>query len=157
MTLLETIRIMENVARVQPSVRMIVRNDIFRMNEAPDRRYGVFAWTQQQHTGSIGTIGNDLMSYAFSLFYIDRLTQDRHNELEVQSVGIQTLDNIIRRLNDLGIYADSWTFQTFNQRFTDECAGVWCNVTFQVPVSLVCAEAFGDYLKSDSSDDFLIY
>ena len=43
MTLLETIRIMENVARAQPSVRMIVRNNIFRMNDAPDRRYGVFA------------------------------------------------------------------------------------------------------------------
>ena len=154
MTLLETIRIMENVARVQPSVRMIVRNDIFRMNGAPDRRYGVFAWTQQQHSG---TIGNDLMSYAFSLFYVDRLTHDRRNELEVQSVGIQTLDNIIRRLNDLGIEAESWTFQTFNQRFTDECAGVWCNVTFQVPVSLVCAEEFGDYLVSDFNDDFLIY
>ena len=149
MTLLETIRIMENVAGRQPSVRMIVRNDIFRMNDAPDRRYGVFAWTQQQHSG---TIANDLISYAFSLFYVDRLTHDRRNELEVQSVGIQTLDNIIRRLNDLGIEAESWTFQTFNQRFTDECAGVWCNVTFQVPVSLVCAEEF-----ITDNTDFNIY
>lgn len=154
MTLLEVIRTIESVAASQPSVNMIVRNDVFRINEAPDRRYGIFAWTQQQHTGGINT---DLMTYRFVFFYVDRLTEDAGNQEEVQSVGIQTIDNILRKLDDLGIYAGEWLFRTFNQRFVDECAGVWCEVSFQVPVSDICPEAFGDYLKSDFNSDFLIF
>lgn len=154
MTLLELIRTMEAVAQAQPSVNMIVRSDIYRMNNAPDRRYGIFAWTQMEHSGQAS---NDLITYRFALYYVDRLTEDRRNATEVQSVGIQTLDNLIRRLSDMGIDADSWTFRTFTERFIDECAGVWCEVAFQVPVSLVCPEEFGDYLTEDFNSDFLIY
>ena len=159
MTLLETIRAIEEVAKAQPSVKMIVRSDIFRLNAAPEQRYGVFAWTQQQHSGGIQT---DMTDFSFNLFYVDRLKEDRSNETEIQSVGIQTLDNILRNLYYAGIWSDTWTFQTFNQRFTDDCAGVWCNVTFHVPIAGTCPEIFGkeisgDYLDSDYNDDFLIY
>ena len=50
MTLQDTIRAIELVASGQPSVNMLVRSDIFRLNAAPDARYGVFAWLQNQHT-----------------------------------------------------------------------------------------------------------
>ena len=86
MTLFETIRAIEAAASRQPSVNMIVRNDVFRLNAAPAARYGVFAWTQQQHV-----LTDDLMTFAFSLFYVDRLTEDKRNELEIQSVGVATL------------------------------------------------------------------
>jgi hypothetical protein len=84
-----------------------------------------------------------VITYAFTLFYVDRLKNDRSNQIEIQSVGIQTLDNIIRRLDDLGIYSEtSYSFQVFNQRFSDECAGVFCNVNLSVPVSSLCPEEF---------------
>lgn len=140
MTLLETINAIEVAASRQPSVNMIVRNDIFRLNTYPDAKYGVFAWTQGQHE-----IGMDLQTFVFTFFYVDRLTADKANEVEVQSVGVQTIGNILRLLDEWGIpYAD-WTAQTFNQRFLDECAGVFCSVRLQLPTGNICVIDDAEY------------
>lgn len=152
MTLQDTILAIEKVAANQPDVHMIVENDIFRLNSYADAKYGVFAWTQGQHTAS-ATSG--LISYTFTFFYVDRLTADKSNQIEVQSVGIQTLDNIIKHLYALEMYAGSYTFQTFNQRFLDECAGVFTNVTLEVPAGSTCPDTFADF-NDDFNEDFLI-
>ena len=154
MTLLELIKTMELVASHQPSIKMVVENDIFRLNAKADARYGVFAFVQGQHSASIDS---NAITYAFTLFYVDRLKDDKSNQIEIQSVGIQTLDNIIRKLDDLGIYSEtSYSFQVFNQRFIDECAGVFCNVNLSVPVGSECPESFADF-NNDFNDDFMIY
>lgn len=153
MTLRDVIHKVELVASVQPSVAMIVRNDIYRLNACPAARYGAFAWTQGQHSGSVES---GEMRYALTLFYVDRLTADRSNELEVQSCGVQTIDNVLRRLADLGLGVEGYTLQPFNQRFTDECAGVFTNVTLAAPINGVCADKFGDF-NEDFNEDFLIY
>ena len=154
MTLLETIKAMEVVASKQPSIKMVVQNDVFRLNNKADARYGVFAFTQGQHTTSVDS---NLITYAFTLFYVDRLKNNRSNQMEIQSVGIQTLDNIIRSLDEMGISAENYySFQVFNQKFVDECAGVFCNVNLSVPVGSVCPEYFADF-NDDFNEDFLIY
>lgn len=155
MTLQEVIKLFEMVASQQPSVNMIVQNDIFRLNSKSDARYGVFGWTQGQHSSSAES---SMFTYSFTFFYVDRLKDDASNQIEVQSVGIQTIDNILRKLDDMGIFVSStYNFQTFNQRFFDECAGVFCNVSLQVPVSLVCAENFSAFFEKDFSNDFLFF
>lgn len=154
MTLQQVIKAFEVVASKQPSVNMIVQNDIFRLNACADAKYGVFAWTQGQHSSSVDS---SMIVYAFTFFYVDRLKSDLSNQIEIQSVGVDVLDNILRTLDDKGLYVNSsYNFQPFNQRFLDECAGVFCNVTFQVPVNLMCAENFGDF-NDDFSDDFTIF
>ena len=154
MTLKDTIKAIELAAYGQPAVNMIVRNDIFRLNKCADARYGAFAWLQGQHTANINS---SLINFSFTFFYADRLTNDRSNEVDIQSVGIETLNNIIRRLENLGIYTEMvYTFQVFNQRFVDECAGVFCNVTLEVPVDGMCGEEFADF-NEDFNDDFLIF
>lgn len=154
MTLLELIRTIERVASHQPSIKMVVENDIFRLNNKADARYGVFAFVQGQHSTSADS---SYITYAFTLYYVDRLKNDRSNQIEIQSTGIQTLDNIIRHLDELGIYNDStYTFQVFNQRFMDECAGVFCNVNLSVPVGSLCPENFADF-NDDFNGDFVIY
>lgn len=154
MTLLDIIRKIEGVAAKQPSISMIVRNDVFRINEAPDLKYGIFAWLQGDH---IQQEDSALVGYAFTFFYVDRLREDRKNELEVQSVGITTLGNILQTLRDDGIEASgNITYRTFNQRFTDECAGVFCTITLQAPIGSVCSESWADY-NEDFNDDFLIF
>jgi hypothetical protein len=147
MTLAQVIDIFEKVAMQQPSINMIVRNDVFRINTSPSLKYGVFAWTQGQHSGSIA----GMISYAFSFFYVDRLKEDLSNQVEVQSVGCETIGNILRALEEYDIEVGSYTMQTFNQRFTDECAGVFCNVTLSVPQVSACPETYGE------RTDFLIY
>lgn len=154
MTLQQVIRTVEVIASKQPAVNMIVRNDIFRLNEAPDARYGVFAWLQGQHTGSVG---ESLVRYSFTFFYADRLTADLGNQVEVQSTGVEVLTNILRVLDQRGIsVADRYSFRTFNERFHDECAGVFCDVTLEVPAGSLCPEGFGDF-NDDFNDDFMIW
>lgn len=141
MTLSQLIRTIEKVAIAQPSINSIVQNDIFKMNSHPSLEYGVFAWTQGQHNGSVD--GNQ--SYSFSLFYVDRLTASKDNEVEVQSVGCETLRNILKTLSEeYDVDVNSYTLQTFNQRFTDECAGVFANVTLTVLPITNCSEEFDD-------------
>lgn len=147
MTLAQVIDIFEKVAMQQPSINMIVRNDVFRINSSPSLKYGVFAWTQGQHSGSIA----GMTSFAFSFFYVDRLKEDLSNQVEVQSAGCETIGNILRALEEYDIEVGNYTMQTFNQRFTDECAGVFCNVTISVPQVSACPETYGE------RTDFLIY
>lgn len=147
MTLAQVIDIFEKVAMQQPSINMIVQNDVFRINSSPSLKYGVFAWTQGQHSGSIA----GMTSYAFSFFYVDRLKEDLSNQVGVQSAGCETIGNILRALEEYDIEVGNYTMQTFNQRFTDECAGVFCNVTLSVPQVSACPETYGE------RTDFLIY
>lgn len=152
MTLQQVIREIEKAANVQPSINMIVRHDVFRLNSAPSCKYGVFAWLQGQHSGNV----NGMMNYQFTFFYVDRLREDLSNQTEIHSVGCETLSNVIRLLEEVDIYAESFTLQPFNQRFTDQCAGVYANVTFQVSADYLCGEALADY-NNDFNEDFLIY
>ena len=153
MTLSDTISAIEHVAYKQPAVNMIVRNDIFRLNAAKAARYGAFGWLQREHSASIDS---SFLQFSFTFFYVDRLTPSKMNETEIQSVGVQTLDNIIRTLDAEGmIPSNVWTFTTFNQRFSDECAGVFTNVTFMVPVDGQCGVTFPDF-STYFNEDFLI-
>lgn len=137
MTLLETINAIKAVAMAQPSVNMVVDNDIFRLNAMPDAKYGVFAYVQGQHSGNIES---GEQNFRFTFIYADRLTEDFHNEVEVQSVGVDTLTNILRVLAENELVSGDWQVTTFNQRFADLCAGAFCEVTLYVPVETMCAD-----------------
>ena len=153
MTLSRLIKIIEMVASQQPSVSMIVENDVFRINSAPSLRYGVFAWTQGQHSGSI----NGMQTYNFTFFYVDRLTDNNSNQIEIQSVGCEIMRNVLQNLSDNhDVDVANYTIQTFNQRFTDECAGVFCNVSLSVLPNFLCSESYIDF-NLDFNGDFLIY
>lgn len=142
MTLSEVIKVIEGVASNQPSINMVVQHNAFKLNDVPDAKYGAFAWVQGQHTASVES---SFITYSFFLYYIDRLTHDKSNLIEVQSVGVMTLDNIIKSLEDLGIYTSTpYSFQPFSQRFLDECGGVYVNVSFDVPISSSCPEIIND-------------
>lgn len=152
MTLVEVIKVIEVIASRQPSIRMIIENDVFKINEKADARYGIFAWTQGQHTSRIDYNSVD---YSFTFFYVDRLKNDKSNQIEIQSVGTETLNNILLTLDDIGIDIDqTFTFQVFNQRFNDECAGVYVNVILSVPIGARCPEYFTDFSADDFNDDF---
>lgn len=140
MTLKQAIELMEKVASSQPSINLIVRDDIFKLNSFEDAKYGVFGWTQGNHTTSVDNV---FAKYSFSLYYIDRLNEDRSNLVEVQSTGIETISNILRKLDET-IFVNDATYTTFSQRFLDECGGVFCNVSFDVRIDNECEESFTD-------------
>ena len=115
----------------------VIANDIFRLNTMADATYPAVAWTQREHRF---VLDSSLAYYSFSLIYVDRLLEDKSNEVNVQSAGIMFLGELFRQLAQDGLEVDGdVTFQTFNQRFLDDCAGVFANVTFSAPVDTLCA------------------
>lgn len=139
MTLHDTVLMLEAIAAGQPAVNMIVRNDIYKLNACPDALYGVFAWTQGQHQSGLNTWG---IAFRFTLFYADRLTEDGGNQLEVQSLGVQLLDNVLRQAAARGLEVLDWTIQTFNEKFSDMCAGAFAQVVIRVPLDTVCEQEY---------------
>lgn len=138
MNLAQLVERLKAVALAQPSIRTVVENDVFRLNAMASVKYGVFAFTQGQHRANIDT---GVTTFTFSLFYVDRLTEDASNEVEVQSVGIETLTNIIQTLADeFGV--STWTINTFNQRFADLCAGAYATVAVDVPFDYTCSDDY---------------
>jgi hypothetical protein len=123
------------------------------MNNKRDIRYGVFAWLQQPHTTAVR---DSLRTFSFTLFYVDRLTDSRSNEIDVQSVAVETLENIVKTLVDseYNIEATTLNITNFNERFADECAGAFCTISFTVPKGSVCGELFDSSYNDDFNDDF---
>lgn len=135
MTLYDVIQAMESVALAQPTVKMIVPNDIYDLNDRAEAEYGVFGYIQGQHS-----MQGDFMTYAFTLVYVDRLDEDKGNQQFIQSTGVMTLSNILAMLTEeLPITVASSTFEAFTERFSDECAGMMANVSLTVPRSIFCA------------------
>lgn len=154
MTLYEIVRHIEGIASAQPSINMIVENDIDKLNTIGDAQYGIFAFVQGQHSTSADS---DWITYAFTLYYIDRLTEDDSNLLEVQSVGVQTLDNTIRSIINIedGLVVTNYTFQPFLHSFADKCAGVYASVNIQALRDSQCPQPFFDF-NADYNSDFFI-
>lgn len=160
MTLLELIRTIEGVAAKQPAINTLVRDNVFLLNDNPAVRYGAFAWVQGQHGESLDPA---FRTYRFTFFYVDRLTESRGNAVECQSVGFDTLGNILRELaEDFAI--DEWSIDTFADykadNFKDMTAGAYASVTMRVPAG-GCFEAFstrsaGDY-NYDYNEDYLTF
>lgn len=152
MTLIELISAIESVAAAQPAISAIVRSDIRKLNDAPAVRYGAFGWVQGTHAGSAE---GDGMRYAFSLFYVDRLTADKRNATEIVSVGCEVLGGILRFISEEICEVSDWTLHPFEYRFKDECAGVWAEVEFVVPTATPCGSVYDTYENiSDFNADF---
>lgn len=140
MRLIEITEALKHIALAQPSIRTVVPNDVYRLNTLPDVQYGVFSFVQGNHRSD----NENFMHYYFTLFYVDRLTENKGNEIEVQSTGIDTLMNIIRGMEEKYTNREhqTVTFTTFTERFSDECAGAFATVDFMVPASTICEEEY---------------
>lgn len=156
MTLFETIQIINQAAISQPNINAVVKTgDVFDLNKDNfKQRYAAFCCQQNQHTEN-----GDYITYNFTLFYVDRLTADKRNKIEIQSTGIVTLGNLIRVLEDIELLeaGTTVTYQPFTQRFEAECAGVYCSIGITVPVD-VCADEFQSKLQiqvTENNDEFL--
>lgn len=137
MMLRDLIRLIENYKDGNPLIGIVVPNDIFRLNTLPDVTYPVLGWTQGQHRL---TAENGLLYFSLTVFYVDRLLADKSNELEIQSAGVAVLTDLVHYLEDRGafVYGDI-ALTPFNQRFTDECAGVYASITFELPAETLCS------------------
>lgn len=127
MTLIDIVNELLDIAKKQPNINYVGEGDIYNLNNKPNIDYGVFFITQTNHTQS-----ENMINYNLTLFYVDRMVKDGSNRLNIQSNGITTIGNIVNifslRNPDVEIVYDI-EYTTFLHRFTDECSGVFANVT----------------------------
>lgn len=141
MTLVEIYKKFSEIALEQPNIRTVILNDVYKLNEYSSIKYGVFAITQQQHYEEEG-----FRYYALNLFVVDRLLEHLSNDIDIQSSAIEVLHNIIRTFvedveTDVEVEGNI-QYQSFTQRFTDECAGVYASLTLRVPIDSLCGEEY---------------
>lgn len=125
MTLQEIITYILNIAKKQHNIKTVGEGDIYSLNSLPNIDYGVFYITQSNHT-----ISADTTTYNLVLYYVDRLLNDDTNRLQIHSQGILEINHILNIIDDeLDVDIDDVNITTFTHKFTDNCAGVFANVT----------------------------
>lgn len=123
----ELINKLKDVASSQPNVNYVGVGNVYDLNSTPDVNYSTVYITYQ--STNIDEVNKN---HIVNLFYIDRLTDGFDNKLDIQNDGITTLTNIINTIvytEDIEI-SYPLSFTPFNERFADECAGVFVTVTF---------------------------
>lgn len=131
MTIKDLIKFIEDKALKHPSVHQFIEGDIYQLNTLQDIKYSVVCVTQQEHQV---IVDEEKINYHFSIFYVDRMTSDQTNKLDVQASAINVLTNICTKLEEVGIVQD-YTIQPFTQLFNDECAGEYIDVIIELDLS----------------------
>lgn len=131
MNLYEIVNKIKEISKAQPNIQLCEEGDIYKLNESAGIEYPAIIITQTQHNKSIL---DDYITYNFNIFYVDRLTSDYNNKLDVQSQGIQVLKNVFRLLENqnIGILNQTINFNTFTERFEAECAGAYAALSINV-------------------------
>ena len=134
MTYLQIINILKDTALAQPNVNSVVREFLDLNRE--DAKYS--AVVIQDRDGSRDRIvEQDYVTYTWHLGYVDRLTYDESNRDDIISTGINIINNIVNTIRN------TWfpelevsivdRINTFDQRFTAQCAGVYCGIGSECP------------------------
>lgn len=141
MTLTEIMNEFTSIALQDPNIHSTILNDVYRMNQKTDLEYSVFVVAQMGHRQD-----SDNKYFGLRLFYIDRLLDDGSNEVAIQSRGIEILSNIIKTFLDtyyeVGLDGDI-TYTTWTQRFIDETAGTYAELTLSIPEELCYEDYMG--------------
>ena len=150
MTYLQIINILKDTALAQPNVNSVVR-EFLELNRE-DAKYS--AVVIQDRDGNRDRIAEqDYVTYTWHLGYVDRLTYDESNRDDIISTGINIINNIVNTIRN------TWfpelevsivdRINTFDQRFTAQCAGVYVVLAVNAQVS--------DCIDSESTDLYDTY
>ena len=142
MTLYAIIEKLKMLALKHPNVNSAYEGNIYDiMNANPEQKYASVVLTQQSHTQD-----DTYDHYGFNLFYVDRLVDDMEdNRVQIQSTGKSMLSNIIKAFcEEFDAECDTINYQTFTERFADECAGVYCTLVIDMVKDIYCVEQYWD-------------
>ena len=141
MSLYSTVNKILAIARKQPDVFEAGEGSIYdALNGRVDVAYPLVWLTQQQHPQDMAVDG-DFNTFTFTMFYVDRLTSDKSNRLQVQSHAIEVLQNIVREL-ELETDLPTKNYVTFTEKFESLCAGAYLEFSIYDLIDDSCVETF---------------
>lgn len=128
MNLKETIDKFNSIAISQPNVNDYIKSgNIYDLSENRNANFSVFCVTQGTHSYDFE---NGYNTFNFILYYVDRLTSDCDNKIEVQSTAIETLKNIIRTYSkETDVDIATADFEVFTESFAQLCAGAYTTIS----------------------------
>ena len=145
MTYLQIINLIKDTALAQPNVNSVVREFLDLNRE--DAKYSAVV-IQDRDGNRDRIVEQDYVTYTWHLGYVDRLTYDESNRDDIISTGINIINNIVNTIRN------TWfpelevsivdRINTFDQRFTAQCAGVYVVLAVNAQVS--------DCIDSESTD-----
>ena len=141
MNLQNTLEYIASVAQNHPLINSSYVGSIYDLNSNTNTKYAVFAVedidvTKQNHT----------LLYNCYLYVVDRVMNDESNTIAVQTMAVNTLQEIINYIESysqsLEVYG-SYIITPIRQKFSDECAGAY------VQLRLVSQNDIGECTFSD--------
>lgn len=115
------------VAKNHPLVNEAFIGSIYNINSESDTKYGVLS-VQAQSVQKY----NNYVLYNLYIYYADRLTEDKKNVDNVQAEAVNVLVEILNYCkNYMDVDFTNYTINLFEQKFADETAGAYLNVSIQ--------------------------
>ena len=143
MNFIQILRKLEAYSLSLPYVYSVNLGDIYEyLNGKPNVKYAAVNIDINQSTRN-----DNLSSYSVYLYYIDRLTEDKSNWMEIKTTAEQVLNSIVNYAAEIGDVDDGWTINYFEQQFSDYCAGGYVQFNLEVP------NVMGDCLIDEYEDD----
>lgn len=136
MTLTEVIKNLGDCAAAEPNINTVLYNNIYQLNTTGDVDFSAICITQDKHT-----FGEDIDTFGFFVFYVDRLSEDESNLCEIQSTGCLMLKNIFNRFNNIDSSTQieySYNVTPYTERFTSNCAGVYATISITTDSIGIC-------------------
>ena len=136
MTYLQILELLKEIALAQPNVHTVVREFLDLNRE--DTEYSAVV-IQDRDGERTEVLNQDYQEFTWHIGYVDRLTDDEKNRDHIFSTGVRVLNTIVDVMRDrfsprleIGMRD---RINTFNQRFTASCAGVYAVVYVNIPLS----------------------
>lgn len=90
-------------------------------------------------------VNENTTTYELTLYYLDRLTEDNINDIDIQSVAIEQLKNMVKHIATFdGVVSVSEEYNITNfietEAFDDRLGGAFCTIQIEVLNSFICPE-----------------
>ena len=141
MNLQNTLEYISSIAQNHPLINSSYVGSIYDLNSNTNTKYAVFAVEDIDVTKQ-----NNTLLYNCYLYVVDRVMNDESNTVAVQTMAVNTLQEIINYIEgyskSLEVYG-SYIITPIRQKFSDECAGAY------VQLRLVSQNDIGECTFSD--------
>ena len=150
MTYLQIINTIKDTALAQPNVNSVVR-EFLDLNREDAKYSAVVIQDRDGYRDRI--VEQDYVTYTWHLGYVDRIAYDESNRDEIISTGINIINNIVNTIRNTWVPELEVSIidriNTFDKRFTAQCAGVYVVLAVNAQVS--------DCIDSESTDLYDTY